>query len=116
MQWVQHKREQSTRAPIKAMRTDNGTYPKGSHWTRNPVPACGGYGGGVNWCQGEQFPPQVLPNGEKLKGFRTLPWNIIDRVQVPSELPPGEYVLSFRYDCEQTPQVWNQCADVRLVQ
>jgi lytic starch monooxygenase len=113
-QWVQHKRDRSTRTAIRAMRTDLGTVPSGSHWTRNPVPACDGYGGGVHWCIGEQFPPPVGPGGAKVKGYRTLPWNIVDRVHVPSELPPGDYVLSFRYDCEQTPQVWNQCADVRL--
>lgn len=38
--------------------------------------------------------------------------NIIDKVAVPSDLSPGEYVLSFRYDCEQTAQVWSGCADV----
>ena len=25
-----------------------------------------------------------------------------------------EYVLSWRWDCEQTPQVWNSCADVTI--
>ena len=104
----------ATRANVRAMRTDVGTYPRGSHWTRNPVPACDGYHGGASWCRGEQFPPPVGPSGAKVKGFRTLPWNIVDRVHVPSALPPGDYVLSFRHDCEQTPQVWNQCADVRL--
>ena len=26
----------------------------------------------------------------------------------------GEYVLSWRWDCEQTNQVWNSCADIRV--
>ena len=25
---------------------------------------------------------------------------------------PGEYVLSFRWDCEQTPQIWAGCSDI----
>ena len=29
-------------------------------------------------------------------------------------LEPGTYSLSWRWDCEQTPQVWNSCADVIL--
>jgi hypothetical protein len=114
VQWVQDKTQRSTRTAIRAVRTDVGTHPRGSQWTRNPVPACDHYGGGVLSCTGEQFPPPVGPGGAKVKGFRTLPWNIVDRVKVPSELPAGDYVLSFRHDCEQTPQVWNQCADVRL--
>jgi len=39
-------------------------------------------------------------------------FSIFDQVVVPKDLPPGEYVLSFRLDAEQTPQVWGQCADV----
>ena len=61
---------------------------------------------------------------------------MVDKLRVPHET--GEYVLSFRIvrpfarpccavaaalsqvfalrqDCEQTSQVWNQCADVRIV-
>jgi hypothetical protein len=39
-------------------------------------------------------------------------FNIIDKVQIPKDLAPGDYVLSFRWDCEQTPQIWANCADV----
>eukprot|EP00937_MAST-01D_sp_MAST-1D-sp2_P006734 g6734.t1 len=38
-----------------------------------------------------------------------------DLVKVPSELAPGKYVLSMRYDCEATAQVWNSCSDITLV-
>ena len=31
-----------------------------------------------------------------------------------ADIEPGEYVLSWRWDCEQTPQVWNSCADVTI--
>jgi hypothetical protein len=40
---------------------------------------------------------------------------ISDRVLVPRDLPPGAYVLSWRWDAEETAQVWNNCADVTLV-
>lgn len=112
---------QDGRINITAIRTDVGTFPAGSQWTRNPIPGCAGFGGGApaagGQCTGTQFPapagPQLPTPG--LYGFLGLPFNIIDKVQVPSNLPEGDYVVSFRYDCEQTSQVWQQCGDVRLV-
>merc|ERR1712107_793092 len=44
----------------------------------------------------------------------SLKFEIVDRVQLPSDLPEGNYHLGFRWDCEQTPQVWSSCADVRV--
>jgi len=44
-----------------------------------------------------------------------MPFSIVDQVQVPLGIAEGHYVLSFRYDAEQTPQVWNTCASIRLV-
>jgi len=38
-----------------------------------------------------------------------------DVLQVPSDLPPGEYVLGWRWDCELTSQVWSSCADITIV-
>lgn len=115
------------------MRTRDGTVPAGSQWTRNPVPACGTVEGGgstmsLGLCLGSQFPPP-LPGVKNFYGFtpydvQTSPLHersaithvrIVDKLQVPSGLAAGEYVLSFRIDCEQTPQVWNQCADIRVV-
>merc|ERR1712110_224563 len=37
-------------------------------------------------------------------------FSVMDEVQVPNKL--GEYVLSWRWDCEETDQVWNSCADI----
>jgi len=33
-------------------------------------------------------------------------------VEVPAGLAPGEYVVSWRWDVEQTEQVWQNCGDV----
>ena len=30
-------------------------------------------------------------------------------------IAPGLYALSHRYDCEQTTQVWNTCANVLIL-
>merc|ERR1712151_463522 len=36
---------------------------------------------------------------------------ISDHVFIPSDFE-GEYVLSWRWDCEETAQIWQNCADV----
>ena len=41
--------------------------------------------------------------------------NIVDRVVVPP-LPAGDYLLSWRWDSEQTNQVWQNCGDVRVAE
>lgn len=40
---------------------------------------------------------------------------ISDEVVIPKTLPPGKYVLSWRWDCEETAQVWQNCADVNIL-
>merc|ERR1711869_69913 len=44
---------------------------------------------------------------------QTFQWSIVDKVRVPN-VPPGDYVVSFRWDSEQTPQVWASCSDVKI--
>ena len=39
---------------------------------------------------------------------------IVDMVLIPADLPAGEFVLGWRWDCEQTPQVWSSCSDVTI--
>mmetsp|Transcript_117759 Transcript_117759/g.327992 ORF Transcript_117759/g.327992 Transcript_117759/m.327992 type:complete len:338 (+) Transcript_117759:104-1117(+) len=60
-----------------------------------------------------QFPEPV----RGLSSFGKAFWDfsIMDRVIVPSNLQPGDYVLSWRWDCEETWQVWQNCADVKIV-
>merc|ERR1719162_1863103 len=42
-------------------------------------------------------------------------WTYNDNVKVPSELPAGRYVLGWRWDSEQSAQVWSNCAVIQLV-
>lgn len=44
----------------------------------------------------------------------TFMFSMTDNLKVPGDLVPGEYSLSWRWDCEQTPQVWNSCADITI--
>lgn len=61
-----------------------------------------GYG---TWC---------VPNKTPGKKPGKQSWfSLVDEVRVPEQ--KGEYLLSFRWDCEQTPQVWNTCADIVVV-
>jgi hypothetical protein len=93
---------------IAASRTTVGTTPAGSEWTRNPVPDQHDLGVPPN------FPPPVAGLsghccdqgcadgcGSAFGGT----WNILDRVRVPRGLAPGDYVLSWRWDAEELPQV-----------
>ena len=52
--------------------------------------------------------------GQALQQAERFQFSVFDQVAVPSDLPGGEYVLSFRLDAEQTPQVWTHCADIRV--
>jgi len=39
---------------------------------------------------------------------------IYDQLRVPDTLPPGEYVLGLRWDCETSAQIWQSCADITI--
>jgi hypothetical protein len=41
-------------------------------------------------------------------------WSIMDHVLIPADLEEGEYLLSWRWDCEESNQVWENCADMVL--
>ena len=45
------------------------------------------------------------------------PYNtlISDQLRVPAAVVPGKYVLSIRWDCEKSAQVWTNCADIEIV-
>jgi len=82
-----------------AVRVTNGTMPMGSTWTRNPIP------------QEDNLPG--IP-GYPLSGRGPFALNIVDTVQVPANAK-GHYVLSWRWDAEQTKQVWSHCSDVEII-
>ena len=66
--------------------------------------SCGSYPGGNTE---KDFPN---PFGSDNMGKNTA---IVDLVHVP-EVPPGEYVVGFRWDCETSSQVWVSCADITI--
>jgi hypothetical protein len=105
-----------------------GVLPEGSTWQLNPIPGWGVVShGGWNYTSKRWFDPpcddpmslhppqgdlrlsQGLCSGEWLTNITTY-----DQLRVPEHLPPGEYVLGFRWDCEASAQVWQSCADVTI--
>jgi len=71
-----------------------------------------GYGGGH--CMGNQSKnPNVKCTDEEYKEC-VFDFGIVDLVKVPENLEPGHYVISFRWDCEQTKQIWSSCGDIEV--
>lgn len=140
--WLEYgKRSDNNRTAINASRISTGTNPKGSQWTRNPIPACSGAFGGSEHspgCDKPQFEPPIPglygfglgrcniigKHWNPLDGIcgseefhhvlSKFKFNIVDKVKVPQSLKPGDYVLSWRWDCDQTAQVWASCADIKI--
>jgi len=126
---------------------DEGTWPQGSTWARNPIPrindnnagladpaSCPGPEGtdGPNcpgpkcgclqfpapcpWDQGQLNCTHAGCHGNGM-GSCTSDWVVglvEDTVKIPSDLPAGDYVLSWRWDAEETAQIWANCADVSI--
>lgn len=63
--------------------------------------------------QGTEFFPAV--SGKSGFGKNVPDWSIMDKVLIPADLEEGDYLLSWRWDCEESTQVWQNCADIRLV-
>ena len=55
-------------------------------------------------CQGMMDGQSAVPDLE-----------IVDEVHVPEDVAPGRYVLGWRWDCEESNQIWASCADVTIV-
>lgn len=95
----------------------------GAMWRKNPVPrawrnADGTWANESNHLQtGEGFQP-LCPNeeGRTCTGMWG-PYNleIVDKVRIPSDLKPGAYVLGWRWDCEESNQIWSSCSDVNII-
>jgi len=124
-QWFQFGEDVSSRIYFLANRTDVGTKPAGSQWTKNPIPGCtvnhnGFYDKTPGCPKGTHFEP-IIPEaagyGSSADDSSNMYFNFTvgDNIQIPDYLEPGKYVLSWRMDCEETPQVWNSCASINLV-
>merc|ERR1711865_113011 len=80
----------------------------GSAGGRHPGQGTGGAGASFqnsspNRPQKDPTTIGLLPNLE-----------IVDVVKIPVDLKPGKYVLGWRYDCEETDQIWSSCSDITV--
>jgi len=116
--------DKSTQLEFNATRVNIGTVPEGSTWTRSPIPR-----GPDQWEQeGPAFEPHCQESADCLNlksescrcsgsvNSRLMVPNldIVDVVKIPANLKPGQYVLQWRWDCEETDQIWASCSDVTV--
>merc|ERR1712048_1287709 len=97
-------------------------------WRKNPIPR-----GAWAWSwYGASFEP-VCEESDACKNARDGPASIgackcsgdsigdssnleiVDKVEIPVTLKPGKYVLGWRWDCEESTQIWASCSDVTIV-
>ena len=114
-----------------------GTLPEGSTWRRGPFPR-GPWEWG-NWgasyepacdepaaCRNAHTRPPTPPGHDRSEG--TWPCKcsgsgdgdlykveVMDKLRLPVDLPAGEWVLGWRWDCEESTQVWSSCSDVTVI-
>lgn len=76
-QWVEYNADKGnpgTRTKLTANQTTTGTYPEGSMWRANPLYPYREEGGSTSYGKG----------------------HVIDQVEIPTDIDPGFYALSFR--------------------
>ena len=103
--------DRSTDLGFNATRVSVGTLPHGSEWQKNPVPR-----DFDQWDEeGPAFEPHC-PNTKERPCMGNPPnLEVVDLVRIPAGLKPGRYVLGWRWDVEETMQVWQSCSDVTIV-
>lgn len=82
---------------------------------------CYGLCDGAGESKAEGRCPEGMANFPELSpgisgfGKSVYDWSVLDMVLVPKDLEPGDYLLSWRWDCEESTQVWQNCADITVV-
>ena len=103
---------------INATLVSTGTTPAGSTWAMNPLPYSNAAqapttGTGTFEPPCEETVDRKKSDTGRCSGrdpFNTL---IVDTLRVPA-VAPGKYVLSLRWDCEKSAQIWTNCADIEI--
>ena len=109
-----------TMVDVKSTFVSEGTLPVGSAWQMLPIPDTENVHPSGDkteaWtfpppCYEPRYPDQPLPflSEGRCSGQWITNITIYDRLRVPEHLPPGEYVLGLRWDCETSAQVWQAC-------
>jgi len=129
--WIQWSN--GTRKAFAQTRVAEGVKPPSSTWTLNPVPECkmsqnghckptfdepvpGVFGEGSAYaqCQTEYLSSGSVCSKDRFAELLDLyNFTVVDAVKVPEGLT-GDFVLSWRWDSGTTPQVWSNCASVKI--
>ncbi|CAK8992080.1 unnamed protein product [Durusdinium trenchii] len=131
-QWMDYQAQRDLNVTMKiTSKSGSDTEPEGTTWRWIPIPdttqISGGGEGLCSWDAVEAFsdaqveqlfaedfgPKSVCDAGPK--NHNPNNWEVHDKVRVPNNLPPGEYLLSWRWDCYMADQIWSNCADVEIV-
>jgi len=96
-----------------------GTVPAGSAWAMNPVPRNDTAQTGRSFrprCEERPDCGSTSLNSNCLCSGMWGPYNleIVDTLELPASLQPGQYVLGWRWDCEESTQIWASCSDVTI--
>lgn len=83
------------------------TCPPGMTQFPEPLPGVSSYIGTIEI--------NMHANPPTTTGIEGLPYSIVDKVIIPSDIQAGDYLLSWRWDAEQSPQIWQNCADVSII-
>ena len=89
--------------------------PKCKMGTQFPPLAPGLFGYGITDYLAESEGLSLHEISRFTETLSTFNFSIVDQLKVPSHLTPGDYVLSFRWDCEQTNQIWASCSNIKIV-
>ena len=119
--WLEFRN--GSRLEINGLYLTTSTFPPNSMWALNPLPfpgkgsfspPCEGKDNRTNatdpiWSWGNQSGQAPAWEARSALCEGTFPFgvNVIHELLVP-DVPPGDYVLGFRYDSENTAQVWQQ--------
>merc|ERR1719486_191994 len=117
--------------PVRVSEATSGAKvsPAGSTWTKIGLPPCAGAAGGSGQDAGAQCAEPQFTNELTAAGFwgygnggsANSPalaavqdtYSLVDTVRVPEGLE-DDFVVQWRWDSEQTAQVWTQCAVVTI--
>mmetsp|Transcript_110706 Transcript_110706/g.220087 ORF Transcript_110706/g.220087 Transcript_110706/m.220087 type:complete len:377 (-) Transcript_110706:63-1193(-) len=107
---------------FNATRISKGTIPAGSTWTMNPLPRVDAtkYPDAMDAFPAPCYDPNAPSDANVSVQGLCSGWygpdnlEVVDTVRVPVDLTPGEYVVQWRWDCEESSQIWSNCADVTV--